>query len=208
MRRRNNRGFTLIEVMVSLGVMTIGTMAIIALLTHIMRSNAQARQLNVAMNLGQQWVDRLKEDAHTWTQAAAPSGSPTSAQVLAGTLYLRNVTSPPSTTFMSLPANTAVVSTAFDYQGQDIALPVTGTDAVAYCVAYRANWVYFGSTMRVDVRVFWPREGTSANIANDWPNCGGAQNRLDIPAGTTGSLQGQYHVLYMPTVIGVTPVPR
>ncbi len=203
-RRRNRQGFTLIEVMVSLGVMTIGTMAIIALLAHIMRSNAHARQMNVGMNLGQQWVDRLKEDAHGWTQAAVPAGTPTVAQVLANTLYLRNVTSPPSTTFIPLPANSAVVSTAFDYQGQDIALPVTGTDAIAYCVAYRANWIYFGSTMRVDVRVFWPREGTAANIAGDWPDCGGAQDRLD----PGGSLLGQYHVMYLPTVIGVTPVPR
>jgi len=204
-RRRNRRGFTLIEVMVSLGVMTIGAMAIIALLAHIMRSNAQSRQTNIAMNLSQKWVDRLKEDAHSWTQAAAKAGSPDVAEVLAGTLYLRNVTSPPSATFIPFPAGSAVVSTAFDYQGRDIALPPSGGDAVFFCAAYRANWIYFGSTMRVDVRVFWPRANTNANIATDWPSCAGVQSRLDPP---NGSLLNAYHVIYLPTVIGVTPVPR
>lgn len=205
MRRRKRQGFTLIEVMVSLGVMTIGAMAIMALLAHIIRSNAHARQMNTAMNIGQQWVDRLKQDAHTWTQPAVTAGTPNVAQVLASTLYLKNVTSPPSATFIPLPASTVVASTAFDYQGRDLALPASDGDAIFYCVAYRANWIYFGSTMRVDVRVFWPRADSGANIADEWPDCGGAQSRLDPPS---GALLSRYHVIYLPTVIGVTPVPR
>jgi prepilin-type N-terminal cleavage/methylation domain-containing protein len=203
-RRRRARGFTLIEVMVSLGIMTIGAMAIMALLAHIIRSNAHARQLNTGMNLGQQWVDRIKQDAHTWTRIAATAGTPNVADVLIDTLYLSNVTSPPSTTFQVIPANTALVSAAFDYQGRDVAL-LGGGQAYHYCTAYRANWIYFGSTMRVDVRVFWPRAGTGANIMTDWPLCDGDHTRLDPP---NGSLLGQYHVVYLPTAVGVTPVPR
>ena len=68
MRRRPNRqAFTLIEVMVSLGVMTLGAMALIALLVQIMRSNQHARHMNTALNIAQEWTDRLKEDAHSWT---------------------------------------------------------------------------------------------------------------------------------------------
>lgn len=203
-RRRRTRGFTLVEVMVSLGIMTMGAMAIIALLAHIMRANGQARHLNNGMNIAETWVDRLKQDAHSWTQAAAASGSPTPAQVLANTLYLRNVASPPSAAFIRIPATSATISAAFGPQGQPISLPA-GSATFTYCAAYRANWIYFGSTMRVDVRVFWAREGVGANIMTDWPDCDGDHGRLDAPS---GSLLGRYHVLYYPSAIGVTPVPR
>jgi prepilin-type N-terminal cleavage/methylation domain-containing protein len=203
-RRRRTEGFTLIEVMVSLGVMTIGAMAIMALLAHIIRSNAHARQMNTAMNIGQAWVERMKQDAHTWTQIGLATGTPSAADVLASTLYLRNVTSTPDPAFRVIPASTATVSAAFDYQGLDVALPVSGGATYHYCVAYRANWIYFGSTMRVDIRVFWPREGTGADIMSDWASCNGDHTRLD----PGGGLLDRYHVLYVPTAIGVTPVPR
>jgi prepilin-type N-terminal cleavage/methylation domain-containing protein len=204
MRRARAQGFTLIEVMVALGVLTIGAMAIIALLVHIMRSNAHARQLNTGMNVSQQWVDRIKQDAHTWTQIAAVAGTPTVADVLTSTLYLRNVTSPPSTTFRTIPATSATVSAAFDFQGRDVAL-LSGGQPYHFCTAYRANWIYFGSAMRVDIRVFWPRSELGVNIMTDWPLCNGDHSRLDPP---NGALLGRYHVMYLPTAVGVTPVPR
>jgi prepilin-type N-terminal cleavage/methylation domain-containing protein len=179
-RRRRREGFTLIEVMVSLGIMTMGAMAILALLAQIIRTNGYARQMNTAMNVGQEWVDRLKQDAHSWVQQAAIAGSPTPAEVLVNTLYLRNVTTLPTATFRVLPAGTAVISAAFDYQGNDVALPVTGGAAFFYCAAYRANWIYFGKSMRVDVRVFWPRAGTAASNMDDYPNCFGNQGLRDV----------------------------
>ena len=199
MSRRRRQGFTLIEVMVALGIMTMGAMAIIALLAQIIRGNAHARQLNTAMNVGQKWVERLKQDAHSWNQVASANGTPTPDTVLANTRYLF----PVSSAFRELDATSNVVSTAFDYQGNDVA--PAGGNAFFYCAAYRNTWIYFGSAMRVDVRVFWARDGSGANIMADFPECIGNQTQLDPP---NGLLRDRYHVVYLPTAIGVTQVTR
>jgi hypothetical protein len=66
------------------------------------------------------------------------------------------------------------------------------------------NWVYFGSAMRADVRVWWPRASSSAALNTDFPGCGGNLTTLD-PGGTAFN---NYHAVYVSTVIGVTPLRR
>jgi type IV pilus modification protein PilV len=210
-RRKRRSGFTLIEVMVSLGVMTIGAMAILALQAHTIRSNRHARQLTVAMQIAQRWVERFKQDAHTWTQVAPPSGTPSAAFVLQNTRYLSRVTTQPNA-YQVIPNVTATVSNAFDFMGNDVAnddseVGVDPNRAVVYCAAFRPAWVYFGRTMRVDVRVWWARAGTG-RILDDFQGCGGIQSTLD--PGPTGTFfnSNAYHVVYLPSVIRVTPLVR
>ncbi|KAF0166732.1 MAG: hypothetical protein FD160_4057 [Caulobacteraceae bacterium] len=80
-------GFTLIEVMVSLGVMMVGTMAVIALQQQSIRANVHARQMTIAMQIAQRWMERLKEDAHSWTSIGTDAPSVTTA--LASTVFLK-----------------------------------------------------------------------------------------------------------------------
>ena len=71
-RSARARGFTLIEVMVALGVMTVGVFGLIALQLYTIRSNSHARQLGIATQIAQQWIERIKQDAHTGTPRARP----------------------------------------------------------------------------------------------------------------------------------------
>lgn len=204
-RRRRRRGFTLIEVMVSLGIMTFGAMAVISLQAHAIRANTHARQLTIAMQVAQRWVERMKQDAHRWNQVATPTDVGT---VLANTSYLRRVIATPNVYDGFIDGTlTAQASNAFDYQGLDI--PTGAADfanRVFYCVAYRPAWVYFGRAMRVDVRVFWPRSGRGRVLAADFPACddGGALQHTDIEPG--GDVFDDYHVVYLPSVIRVQEV--
>jgi type IV pilus assembly protein PilV len=194
-RRRRRSAFTLIEVMVSLGVMTVGAMAILALQTHTIRSNSHARELTTAMQIAQIWAERLKQDAATWNEAAAASGTPSVSTVLANTTYLRTISSPPA--FATLTNLTAPISNAFDRDGNDV---TPGTHF--YCASVRLGWVYFGRAMRADVRVWWAREDKQITV--DFPAC----QDTDAPLNPGGTQFDNYHVVYLPTVIRMVTVDR
>lgn len=202
--RRKRAGFTLIEVMVSLGIMTVGAMAILALQQHSIRSNAHARQLTIAMQIAQQWVERLKQDGATWNQVGLATGNPSASDVLSRTLFLSAIVGAPNV-FQTIPNTTNTVSNAFDYMGNDTARDNTiTTRPVFYCASMRLGWVYYGRAMRADVRVWWARNesGGANGILTDFAACADDNNKLN-PGGTA---YNNYHAVYLPTVIRMTTV--
>lgn len=204
-RARRRSGFTLIEVMVSLGVMTIGAMAIIALQTQTIRSNARAREIETATQIAQLWIERFKQDARTWTDVAylnqAPK--PNDAAVLANTQYLSAIVANPGI-FQAIPwvasANN-VLSPGYDYRGNPV--PNTTTDHT-FCASFRPAWVWYGRSMRVDVRVWWAREGSGKTLteAEFLPFC----NDDNASLNPGGAHYADFHQVYLPTVIRVTPL--
>lgn len=193
------QGFTLIEVMVSLGVMTIGAMAILALQQQSIRSNAHARQLTVATQIAERWAERFKQDAQSWNAVGLQSGAPSVSTVLGGTKWLKQIITKPNV-FQKIEDTGENISNAFDYQGFDVPNP---TDAYYYCASFRPSWVYFGRAMRVDIRVWWAREniqrtnGKVTEITKEFEGCIDEGGKLD----PSGSEYSNYHVVYLPTVI-------
>ena len=147
--RRTRHGFTLVEVMVSLGIMMIGAMAVIALQTQAIRANAHARQVTTATQIAQIWLERLKEDACMWTDPASLTPTPPATQdaavALGATRYLNAIVAQRGV-WVSPSDVAPPVSRGFDFLGNDTR---SGPQEVPfYCTAYRLNWVYFGDTMR------------------------------------------------------------
>lgn len=205
-RRRSRAGFTLIEVMVSLGVMMVGAMAVITLQQQSVRANVHARDLTIAMQIAQRWMERLKEDAHGWTAIGTN---------LTGTALLGQGMTGAATEFKSLPsvgaaADGNLVSNAFDGFGQDVPNQGVGANYV-YCASYRPAWIWSGHLMRMDLRVWWARDAvrndvnaTRPNIVTDFPQCGDDNAKL-LPGGTQ---YDWYHVVYLSGAIRVTEVRR
>jgi type IV pilus modification protein PilV len=198
-RGRRQQGFTLVEVMVSLGVMTVGAMAILALQQQSIRSNAHARQLTIATQIAERWAERLKQDAKTWNAAASEAGGLSATNVLGGTTWLNQIIDAPNQ-FQQMAITGPNASNAFDYQGADVD---PDNDAYYYCAAFRPSWVFFGRAMRIDIRVWWAREniqrtsGDVSNITQQFPGCDDPDGTLD-----PGGLQySNYHVVYLPTVV-------
>lgn len=199
--RRRRAGFTVVEVMVSLGIMTVGAMGIIALQTHAIRSNGHARQLTIGMQIAQRWVERLKQDTHSWNLPGVP------ATVLANTRYLKVINDAPNVFSEILNSDGPDASRAFDYMGNDI-MADSEDPPIFYCAAIRPAWVYFGRAMRVDVRVWWPREGYDTR--DEFGDCDEENyNQLD-PGGAADTLYNlnAFHVVYLSTVLRLTPVQR
>jgi len=196
MRRRSQRqGFTLIEVMVSLGIMTIGAMAILAMQQQIIRANVHARQVTTATQIAQNVIERMKLDGVGWVEPGAPP---------ARCSYLRNVSPGAIGSFQTLPfvpmangTDTRFWSNAFDYYGDDLDTRTGAPANLYYCASYRLSFVYANNrVIRADVRVWWPRDGEAA-IRTDFPLC--ADDNIALNPG--GTAIDRYHVVYLSTVI-------
>jgi type II secretory pathway pseudopilin PulG len=189
-RARSASGFTIIEVIVAMGVMVIGVMALVGLQSHTMHVNSFARQMTTAGQIAQTWLERMKQDAQTWTEpgGALPDFNESPVQVLAATQWLQQVNAAPGR-FQAIPMGINT-SGAFDFQGNEL---LSGSAIPPYfCTSFKPQWVWSGHAIRVDVRVFWPRERASAIV-----NC--IDNDAALNPG--GALVNRFHFYYLSTVI-------
>jgi len=160
-RRSRPSGFTLLEVMMALAVMTIGGSALIGMQAMTARFNTQSRQTAIATDIAQTWAERLKQDAVSWN-LTDPQGLVSTTWILDNAVGFNQWMMPVAAQMpVALPWRTP----AFDRYGRDVD-PTVVAD-IFYCVAYRFNPVVpaLGArtpSMRVDIRVFWPREGTGS----------------------------------------------
>jgi prepilin-type N-terminal cleavage/methylation domain-containing protein len=149
-RKQRKAGYTLIEVLMAMGVLASGSVAIMAMLQASTRGNMEAREMTMASQLAQRWVERLRRDSLSWTQSATSAD----ATLLANTTYLDDVVEPGSAALWVVPEvpTTSTELTSFDYYGRD-------SDAASahYCTNVRLEWIYPGQAMRADVRVWWVR---------------------------------------------------
>lgn len=153
-------GYTLIEIMVAVGIMTVGGVGIMAMQQATTRGNNFARNNAVATHINGVWANRMRRDARNWSVAGQP---PAAAQ------YLTAVPAVPATIgTWFLPAPTTVVpdstgttpeSAAADFQGMDVN-PAGGFE---YCTHVRLRWIVPNQQVRADIRTWWNR--VSANDA-------------------------------------------
>ncbi|HEX7477764.1 MAG TPA: prepilin-type N-terminal cleavage/methylation domain-containing protein [Polyangiales bacterium] len=210
---KRHAGFTVVEVMVSLGVMTVGAFAILAMEQQTTRANVHARELTVATQIAQTWIERLKIDAVRWS---ATSGVSNVGADLGATSYLQDITKPASEgVFLTIPTPggspgvpnlppatpSMLYSSAFDYYGNEVNMVSLGGAVVVYCASYRLSWIYIDRLIRADVRVWWPREGTNT-FTTDYPNCQAhPENFLPSTGNPAGVAPARYHVVYLSTSI-------
>ncbi len=147
--RATKSGFTLVEVMIAIGIMTVGSLGILSMHQALSTANRSANEMNTALAITERWLEHVERDALSWTEQGVNSTS------LSSTAYLSQLAGQVSGTdwFTPTPADSDE-SYGFDYFGED----ATGTD-IKYCVNLRLSWIRQGSSARVDIRTFWFREG-------------------------------------------------
>lgn len=205
MRRQ---GFTLIEVMVSLGVMTISAMALMSMQGQATRANAHARDMTTAAQVAQTVIERLKMDGLAWTTI-----TPADPGNVAATVWLSSIATAIPGSFMTLlpqtfprTGNSATLSNAFDQYGADVTLAGASAAQIAsvkFCASMRLGWIYdTNRVLRADVRVWWTKEVPTKAILTDFALCADDNTRLS-PGGT---LYDDYHTVYLSTVIRPHPL--
>ena len=104
----SNAGFTLVESMLTLAIMSMGLLALAGLQITALRGNALARKMTTAVSIAEQRIEQLKNTSYTNIQAEAAT------QVTASNLHFtRQVT----VTNGPLP-NTKSVSVLVSWQDQ------------------------------------------------------------------------------------------
>jgi prepilin-type N-terminal cleavage/methylation domain-containing protein len=208
--RPKSAGFTLVEIMIAIGIMTVGSLGIIAMHGAVSQGNRDSREMITALALSQTWLERFERDALSWNAA-------TSILDIGLTTYLRPLALTPTGTGWLAPNSGADANTANDFEVPGADFFGRDWDAangvpVKYCVNYRLSWIRQGSSARVDVRTYWVREGHNPAPAGNWAAnpaltvaCAPAQAdawNLD-PANPNAA--ANINVVYASTVVRWTP---
>lgn len=165
--RRKQGGYSLVEVMMALAVLTAGSVGVMALQQASLRGNVESRQLSTATSVARIWLERLKRDARLWNEGANAANPAFFAQTCyLSSLNIAEATAPAGVWQSPAPISAAcdapvaglngTESASFDYYGNEVA---PGGANVRFCAQTRLQWVTPGQTIRAEVRAFWARTG-------------------------------------------------
>jgi prepilin-type N-terminal cleavage/methylation domain-containing protein len=190
---RRRGGYTLIEVMMAIAIITASAVALFGLQTIVVRGNMDARQMTTATTIVRNTLELMRLDAVTWTQSYPSAGSV--AWGTSGRGFLRDA---PTAAAAAAPAWAPFGATivapehAYDYQGR---IAATAAD-MFFCVESRYAWVYPGQALRADVRVWWVRPNSAVSAAT-FAGC--PTQGLVLNLANLHSLQGSTVLRYTPT---------
>jgi hypothetical protein len=152
---RRARGYTVVELMMSLAVFATGITGIIAMQRATVTSNQHAKNLALATGIAQAWLSQLAADGTLWTNTVT------------STQWLSSIATADGQ--WQLPAWN--VARGFGAQFNAFGAPVQA-DGV-FCAQIRLTWLYGDASaikpegaagnglIRSEVRVFWPRDGVT-----------------------------------------------
>lgn len=193
-RRQHERGFTVVELLMSLAIFAISATGVLALQLVASRTNTHAKDLATATQLARSWQDKLAMDALLW-------GGPSNF-LITQTEWVQEVGTQGDAWFQ--PANDAALTfgPAADARGGF----VDGTDpnAVYFCTHIRLSPLLAtpgAQLLRSEVRVFWPKGPVSWSDGD--PYCNGANAPGIVP--NIGAATSQFNFVYHTTTIRQTP---
>ena len=187
-----SRGYTVIEVMIALTLLAVGTSGIIAMQKVTAIANRDAKSLVMATQVARTWIERLRADATQWNHP-----SPTSPESdLADTRWLKTVNG-----VWFRPTDDVAGSPAADALGNDV------RDAdlanAAYCSNVRLTWLYGPPPttpppylIRAEVRVYWLRDGGGGSVEPGKTICDPG-----IDLGKVSPAVDRYHFVYLTSAL-------
>ena len=210
LRRRARRallaGYTVVEVMMAMAVLSIGATGVIAMQKTALLGNLRARNLATASAIASAWMERLRIDGVRWTIDRA------GVNTIGATAYLSIVQNDfptvvnPEGIWFAPVANPepgmAGVQPTKDVRGMDTAL---GTDQ-GFCTNIRLTQV-LPNMIRAEVRVFWLRNHGGGKANNETGTLAGQplcpvnnQAFLNVDL-TSAQAQERYHFVYLSSTI-------
>lgn len=154
--RRRQRGYTAVEVLMSMSVLAVGVIGVFSMEKITVASNVHAKNLAIATHIGQAWLGVLEAEASLWD--ATPDS-------ISRTSWLSASPMPPAW-FRPDPVAASNFGPEFDELGNPVG------DGGQFCVDLRIS-PFNGlqeelkgqGLRRVEVRVFWIRDHAAASSA-------------------------------------------
>jgi type IV pilus assembly protein PilV len=222
--RAKARGYTMIEVLVSMTLLAIGAAGVIAMQKSAVQGHQEARQMDMANAIAREWMERLRRDASLWTPSAGSPGvlpPPNLTQAPIVQIFNPPHWYIPSQRIVPIGAQTDVESPGFDVLGRDVpgaglqfadqgAIGAGGTyttnttTVLEYCVNVRITPLTADQTLlRAEVRVFWPR-GLTSSLAPAVCTADPPASWDTDPVQTTET----YHFIYLTSAIRQNVSPQ
>jgi type IV pilus assembly protein PilV len=191
----NNRGYTIVELMMALSIFSIGVTGIVAMQSVTASTNGFAKNMSVATALARSWQERLAMDGTLW--------GGTGQWAITQTRWLQQVGTQNNT--WVLPANDDNLTPTFGPRADAKGQFVTVVANTVFCTHIRLTQLIDpairpgSGLIRSEVRVFWPKDTDAWN--------GGADYCANNPASVTaiGLATSDFHFVYQTTVIRQTP---
>jgi hypothetical protein len=189
--KRRTRGYTVVELMMSLAVFATGVTGIIAMERATVSSNQLAKNVTIANAIAQSWLSQLAADGTLWT----------SQWSVTQTTWLSTIVG--NDGVWQLPAYNA--TRGFGPQFDGFGAPVAANGV--FCAQIRLTWLYGDKSasqatglagngvIRTEVRVFWPREQPAQNQTTRFTTDCTNGSQSTVKGVTTGLTDGTYHVV-------------
>jgi prepilin-type N-terminal cleavage/methylation domain-containing protein len=188
--RRARRGYTMVELMMAIALLSVSVLGIISLQKVTVVTNTHAKNLAMAQRIAQAVAGQFQLESTQWV-TDLPSG---------GYLNANNAWERP------LYNTNRGFGGAFDALGNP--LPEDSLANARFCAHVRQSWLYpttmsvgGNAMLRAEIRVFWLRDG--AQPADKDTMC---KAHTNDQASTIGLATDQYHFVYQ--TVGVRQHPR
>jgi prepilin-type N-terminal cleavage/methylation domain-containing protein len=149
---RATLGYTLVEVLVTVAVASIGFVAILDLQTSSIRGIGNARNMTQGVHL----AEHLIEEVRAMSNACEPSLSGENC------IYIPLAPGPGNWTVLGDQSNNMVSPASIDPEDKDfgISSEMPLDFQRHFCIHHRTSWLIENQVMRLDVRVVWPQAET------------------------------------------------
>ena len=188
--RRDQFGFTIVELMMSLAVLAVGISGIIAMQKVTAVSNLHSKSVAIATQIANSWQDQLLVDGTVWRRDLG----------LTRTIWLQSVTGTPDW-FRPVYNAPRGFGAAFDALGNP--LPDDRVNQAQFCVhvllvpAVSLNDVN-NATIRATVRVLWPRAQATHTATSNFCAVGNSPTSI-------GNATDRFHSLFQTCAIRIHP---
>lgn len=185
------RGFTVVELLMSLAVFAIGVSGVIAMQRVTIGANQHAKNLAIATSIAQAWQDQLAADATLWTGQAGLSQTTwlrlASSSATGGDGWFR-------------PGFDATRDFGAGFDGLGNVVTDANVNLAHFCAHLRLTVLYpttgANGLIRTEVRVFWLRDGGTGVR----PVCA-----TTATVTTIGAEPENYHFVYQASAVKQMP---
>lgn len=192
---RRDRGYTFVELLMSLLIFSIGVTGVIAMQKIAVTSSQHAKDLAIATQVAEAWMAQLHADAIAWNHPSVNQAG----NDLADTAWLANVATANTNWLLPNYVATRNFGPAFDVQGRPVDITGGAGANVKFCTHIRLSWLYQpdattnntrgNGLIRAEVRVFWLRDG------RPWPNNASICDTSQDPDAMSSDVS-RYHFVY------------
>ncbi|MSP24284.1 MAG: hypothetical protein EXR75_03785 [Myxococcales bacterium] len=199
---RGRLGYTVVEVMMALGVLAVGSTGIVAMQKVTIVANTRARDLATASSIAATWVDRLKTDALSWRIKTGGGTTLTKTRMLdlVGEDFPNKAGNEGTWVSPDKIAKIADLKYAAlaDMRGEDLfkVPPATQASEGAFCTHLRLTQI-LPTMIRAEVRVFWLKNHGS-NVSTKYAGTlGGVPFCTEANLDAVSAATSRYHFVYV-----------